>query len=107
MGELQAIGYGGQPVRDVFRPVRPAERVLVDLRVLFPRQPHATGRYHPHGLQMTKVVEGELSCWALCEQGVWWGLVTYPVAFGPRVKSVTHWVPAWTLQPVRGADDGR
>ena len=76
----------------------PAGAVLIDLTVLFPRQPHRDGRYHPHGLQMHKVVEGTLSCWGVCEQGDWWGLVTYEIAYGSRRKTVTHWVPGWTLR---------
>ena len=50
------------------------------------------------GLQLHKVVEGRLSCWGLCEQGDWWGLVTYPIAYRSRQKTVTHWIPAWTLR---------
>lgn len=96
---MQAIGYGGQPVPHVFRPIDPPRDVLVDLVTLFPREPHRQGRYHPFGLQMHKVVEGELTCWGMCEQGAWWGLVTYPVSFGPRKRLVTHWVPAWLLRP--------
>ena len=49
---LQEIGYGGQPLPKVFRPVHPATPVLIDLVALFPREPHGTGRYHPNGLQM-------------------------------------------------------
>lgn len=67
-----------------------------------PREPHLTGRYHPMGIQMNKVVEGKLTCWALCEQGRWWGLVTYRIRFGPHEKAVTHWVPAWVLRPHEG-----
>ena len=37
-------------------------------------------------MQMHKVVEGSLSCWGICEQGDWWGLVTYEVAYGSRRK---------------------
>ncbi|WP_304113678.1 hypothetical protein [Mycolicibacterium bacteremicum] len=98
MGEMQSIGYGGQPTREVFRRVDPPRTVLVDLAALFPRQPHCRwGRQHPHGLQMHKIVEAELTCWGLCEQGAWWGLVTYPVRFGAKERPVTHWVPAWML----------
>lgn len=99
MGDLQAIGYSGQPVRDVFRSVRPPQPVLLDLVTLFPRKPHASGRYHPFGLQMHKVVEARLSEWAICEQGAWWGLVTYPITYGSQSNTVTHWVPAWVLKP--------
>lgn len=98
VGELQSIGYGGQPTAEVFRPVDPPQAVLVDLCHLFPREPHSTGRYHPHGLQMNKIVEGRLTCWAVCEQGQWWGLVQYPISFGPQSKTVTHWIPAWMLK---------
>jgi hypothetical protein len=98
MSELQRIGYGGQPVPEVFRSVRPPQTVLVDLASLFPREPHSSGHYHPFGLQMHKVVEGQLTCWGICEQGQWWGLVTYPITYGPKEKSVTHWIPAWLLQ---------
>jgi hypothetical protein len=98
MGDLQSIRYGGQPVPEVFRPVRPPETVLVDLVSLFPPEPHSTGHYHPFGLQMNKVVEGQLSCWGLCEQGQWWGLVTYPITYGAKLKAVTHWIPAWVLK---------
>ena len=98
MGRRPALGYNGQPVREPFRSVRPPVPVLVDLTVLFPREPHRNGRYHPHGLQMHKVVEGRLSCWGMCEQGDWWGLVTYEIAYGSRRREVTHWVPAWTLR---------
>lgn len=100
MGDLATIGYNGQPVRPPFRWVRPPLPVLIDLAVVFPRQPHRSGRYHPHGLQMDKVVAGTLSCWGLCEQGEWWGLVTYAITYGARRKAVTHWVPAWTLRRV-------
>ncbi|BDY31448.1 hypothetical protein [Mycolicibacterium mageritense] len=99
MGDMQAIGYSGRPVRDNFRAVRPSVTVLVDLTSLFPREPHSTGRYHPFGLQMNRIVEGELTCWALCEQGHWWGLVTYPIRYGANTKTVTHWIPAWMLKP--------
>ncbi|GAT04456.1 hypothetical protein R4419_33755 [Mycolicibacterium fortuitum] len=99
MGDMQAIGYGGQPVRDVFHAVRPPAPVFIDLIALFPHEPHTSGRYNPFGLQMQKVVEGELSCWALCEQGQWWGLVTYPIRYGANEKTVTHWIPAWILKP--------
>ena len=70
-------------------------------RVVGASLPHRTGRYHPHGLQMHKVVEARLSCWGLCEQGDWWGLVTYEIAYGAKQKTVTHWVPAWTLRRMR------
>ncbi len=63
VGDLQAIGYCGQPVREVFRRVDPPRIVLIDLGRLFPREPHSDGRYHPFGLQMHAVVEGELTCW--------------------------------------------
>ena len=83
---MQAIGYGGQPTREGFRRVDP------------PRQPHCRwGRHHPLGLQMHGVVEAELTCWGLCEQGAWWGLVTYRVRFGTQQRPVTHWIPAWML----------
>lgn len=98
MGDMAAIGYNGQPLRPPFRAVRPPLPVLVDLTVLFPRQPHRTGRYHPQGLQMDQVVRGTLTCWGLCEQGQWWGLVTYAISYGPHHKPVTHWVPAWILR---------
>lgn len=95
--DLTSIGYNGQPVRPPFRPVHPPVPVLVDLTILFPRPPHRHGRYNPHGLQMDKVVPGTLTCWGLCEQGEWWGLVTYEICYGTQRRPVTHWVPAWTL----------
>jgi hypothetical protein len=98
VGDLQPISYSGQPVPEAFRVVRPPVIVLIDLGALFPRQPHRSGRYHPHGLQMHRVVEGKLSCWGICEQGDWWGLVTYPIRYGAKCKAVTHWVPAWMLR---------
>jgi hypothetical protein len=98
VGKLPSIGYNGQPLREPFRVVRPPIPVLIDLTVLFPREPHRDGRYHPHGLQMHKVVEGTLSCWGICEQGDWWGLVTYEIVYGAKRKAVTHWVPAWILR---------
>jgi len=101
MDDMRAIGYGGQPVQEVFRVVRPPTSVLVDLVALFPREPHSEGRYNPCGLQMNRVVEGKLTCWALCEQGQWWGLVTYPIRYGATTKTVTHWIPAWVLKPKR------
>ena len=100
MGDLASIGYNGQPVRPPLRPLRPPVPVLVDLTVLFPRQPHRVGRYHPYGLQMHRVVAGWLRCWGLSEQGVWWGLVSYDVVYGSDRRAVTHWVPAWTLRRV-------
>jgi hypothetical protein len=101
VGDLASIGYNGQPVRSPFRVVRPPISVLIDLTVLFPREPHRSGRYHPNGLQLHKVVEGRLTCWGICEQGDWWGLVTYPIAYGSKRKTVTHWVPAWILRRKR------
>ena len=98
VGDLASIGYNGQPVRNPFRVVRPPITVLIDLTVLFPREPHRSGRFQPNGLQLHKVVEGRLTCWGICEQGDWWGLVTYPIAYGSKRKTVTHWVPAWTLR---------
>lgn len=98
MGRLGSIGYSGQPVGSPFRVVRPPVAVLVDLTALFPREPHRSGRYQPNGLQLHKVVEGRLSWWGICEQGDWWGLVTYSVAHGAEQSTVTHWVPAWTLR---------
>jgi hypothetical protein len=98
VGELQSIGYNGQPVQQAFRPVEPPIAVLVDLAALFPREPHRASGYNPAGLQMHSVVDGRLSCWGICEQGHWWGLVTYAIAYGPRRRSVTHWIPAWTLK---------
>ena len=98
MGELQSIGYNGQPVQQAFRPVDPPVTVLVDLAALFPREPHRAGGYNPAGLQMHSVVDGRLTCWGICEQGFWWGLVTYEIVYGARRKSVTHWIPAWMLK---------
>ena len=102
MGDLAAIGYTGAPLRPPFRPVRPPLPVRVDLAALFPRQPHRVGRHHPGGLQMHAVVPGTLSCWGLCEQGEWWGLVSYAISYGSARRSVTHWVPAWMLVPADG-----
>lgn len=96
---LATIGYHGQPLRPPFRPVRPPAPVLIDLGALFPRAPHRTGRYQPDGLQMDRVVAGTLSCWGLCEQGEWWGLVSYAIGHGGQRQRVTHWAPAWTLRP--------
>lgn len=98
MGDLQSIGHTGQPAQAAFRRVDPPISVLVDLGAVFPREPHSTGGYHPAGLQMHSIVEGTLTCWGLCEQGHWWGWVTYQVAYGPNCRDVTHWVPAWTLR---------
>jgi hypothetical protein len=95
---LQSIGYNGQPSRDPFRRVDPPIIVLIDLTTLFPNQPHRTGRYTPNGLQMHKVVEGRLTWWALCEQGGWYGRVTYDVVHGSKKDTVTHWVPGWVLK---------
>jgi hypothetical protein len=91
----------GMPGPSVFRRVDPPQVVLVDLATLFPRAPHQRGRYQAGGLQMHAVVEGKLTCWGLCEQGHWWGLVTYPITFGSTTRSVTHWVPAWVLRARR------
>jgi hypothetical protein len=99
VGELQAIGYNGQPLKQVFRRVDPPVTVLVDLAALFPREPHGGGGYNAAGLRMHGVVEGLLTCWGLCEQGSWWGLVTYDITYGTQRRPVTHWIPAWTLRP--------
>jgi len=72
---LQSIGYNGQPVQQAFRRVDPPVAVRVDLAALFPREPHGAGGYNPAGLQMHSVVDGRLTCWGICEQGNWWGLV--------------------------------
>ena len=98
MVAMQEIGHGGQPLRAVFRRVYPPRAVLVDLVAMFPREPHCAGRYHPVGLQMDSIVEGQLKCWGLSEQGRWWGLVTYPVKHGGEKDPVTHWVPASVLR---------
>jgi hypothetical protein len=98
VGGLQAIGYNGQPVPPAFRRVDPPVAVLVDLAVLFPREPHRHGGYNPAGLQMHAVVDGLLTCWGMCEQGYWWGMVTYDIVYGAHRKAVTHWVPAWVLK---------
>jgi hypothetical protein len=98
VGELQSIGYHGQPVQQAFRRVDPPVVVLIDLAAVFPREPHRAGGYQPAGLQMHSIVEGLLSCWGLCEQGFWWGLVTYDIAYGANRKAVTHWIPSWTLK---------
>ena len=45
-----------------------------------------------------EIVDGRLTCWGMCEQGFWWGLVTYEIAYGARRNRVTHWIPAWTLK---------
>ena len=76
MAGMKPIGYNGQPLRG--RSARSGQpcRSLIDLNRVVPRRPHRDGHYHPHGLQLHKVVEGTLSCWAVCEQGDWWGLVT-------------------------------
>ena len=49
MGDLQSIGYNGQPVQQAFRPVEPPMAVIVDLAALFPREPHSGGGYNPAG----------------------------------------------------------
>lgn len=54
---------------------------------------------------MLSVVEGRLTCWAVCEQGDWWGLVTYPIAHGPTTSAVTHWIPAWVLKKAENASE--
>lgn len=97
-------GDTGAPRRSPFRSIQPPTRVWIDLPALFPRAPHQRGRYHPGGLQMDKVVIGELSMWGLSEQGAWLGLVTYDIEFGTRKKAVTHWVPAWMLKPTTPGD---
>ncbi|MDG4665137.1 hypothetical protein [Mycobacterium sp. 236(2023)] len=95
---MQEIGHGGQPLRAVFRRVHPHRAVLIDLVALFPREAHCDGKYHPKGLQMDTTVEGQLTCWALSEQGRWWGLVTYRIKHGTEKDPVTHWVPASVLK---------
>jgi hypothetical protein len=33
---------------------------------------------------------------------MWWGLVSYPIRFGPKRKTVTQWmIPAWTLKLIQ------
>jgi hypothetical protein len=98
MGQLQSIGHNGQPQPATFRRVDPPMPVLIDLATVFPREPPRSSGYHPAGLQMHAIVEGMLTCWGLCEQGHWWGWVTYDVAYGADRRAVTHWVPAWTLK---------
>lgn len=95
---FQSIGRIGQPASEAFRAVDPPRPVLIDLATLFPHEPHQRGSYQPSGLQMLKVVEGQLTCWGMCEQGNWWGLVTYPITFGANERAVTHWIPAWVLK---------
>ena len=63
-----------------------------------PRQLVGTAGYLSEWEVRGTVVEGRLTCWAICEQGHWWGLVTYAIAYGPRRRSVTHWIPAWVLK---------
>ncbi|MUL68313.1 hypothetical protein BOO86_27850 [Mycobacterium sp. CBMA 234] len=98
--DLPAITYTGRPTRSVFRRVDPPQTVVVDLGVLFPRQPFYEGRYNPDGLQMRARAHGQLTCWGMCRDGMWWGLVTYPIEFGEKCRTVTHWIPAWILLKV-------
>ncbi len=98
--DLPAITYTGRPTREVFRPVDPPQTVIVDLGVLFPRQPHYDGRYNPDGLQMRARVEGRLTCWGMCTDGMWWGLCAYAIEFGGKRRTVRHWIPAWMLLKV-------
>ncbi|WP_076480737.1 hypothetical protein [Williamsia sterculiae] len=90
----------GQPRRKVFYKVG-HKAVLIDLGALYPRVAHHSGRYHPKGLQVDKVVTGVLTGWHLSEWGHWYGRVTYTVAAGVWEEQVTHWVPAWVLRPVK------
>lgn len=96
--DLPAIVDTGRPVRPVFRRVDPPQAVIVDLGVLFQHQPFHEGRWHPNGLQMRARADGRLTCWGLCQDGMWWGLVTYPIRFGEKQRTVTHWIPAWMLK---------
>src|SRR6476660_7827762 len=98
MGELQAIGYNGQPVQQAFRRVDPPVAVQVDLAAVFPREPHRTGGYNPAGLPMHSIVEGTMSCWGVCEQGYWRVRVREEIAYGARRKSVTQCRLTWTLK---------
>jgi hypothetical protein len=54
VGDLASIGYNGQPVRNPFRLVRPPIAVLIDLTVLFPREPHRSGGITPTGCNCTR-----------------------------------------------------
>jgi hypothetical protein len=98
VGDLPAITDTGRHPAGDFRRVDPPRTVQVDLATLFPREPHHHEKYQPGGLQLHLVVTGQLTCWARCVKGQWWGLVTYPVVFGTQQKNVTHWVPGWTLK---------
>lgn len=98
MGEMPAIRDTGRHSPGDFRRVDPPIGVRVDLGALFPRAPHHCDEYQSGGLQLHRVVEGQLTCWGRSVQGAWFGLVTYPVAFGLQQKAVTHWVPAWALR---------
>ncbi|MUL75715.1 hypothetical protein [Mycolicibacterium sp. CBMA 226] len=99
MGDLPAITDTGRHARANFRRVDPPCAVEIDLGTLFPRQPHRSGGYQAGGLQMHLVVRGQLICWGRSVESEWWGLVTYPIAFGLQQKTVTHWIPAWVLRP--------
>ncbi|MDH6247259.1 hypothetical protein [Mycobacterium sp. OTB74] len=101
MGDLPSIvDTGRQSTQDCFRRVDPPRTVQIDLAALFPRQPYHRDNYQPGGLQMHTVVQGQLTCWGRCVKGQWWGLVTYPIAFGLQRRTVAHWVPAWVLKMV-------
>ena len=47
VGELQSIGYHGQPVQQAFRRVDPPVAVLVDLAAVFPARAAPRGRLQP------------------------------------------------------------
>jgi len=100
--DLPAIVRTGRPDegidhRPVFRRVDPPQKVVVDLAVLFPRQPFHDGRVHPDGLRMRARAAGKLTMWGMCTDGAWWGLVTYSIQFGEKRRTVTHWIPSWIL----------
>ncbi len=98
MGDLASIGYNGQPAAQSVSGGASADHCADRSDGALSARAAPVGRYHANGLQLHKVVEGRLTCWGICEQGDWWGLVTYPIAYGSKRKTVTHWVPAWTLR---------
>ena len=98
MTNLASIGYNGRRCGPRCARCDRRSPVLVDLGAIFPAPPAPHRALPPAGTADAQVVTGTLSCWGLCEQGEWWGLVTYDIRFGPHCRAVTHWVPAWTLR---------
>lgn len=80
------------------RRVHPTQRVLVDLRTLYPPPPHFRTNFVSGGLRVNRVVDGTLSMWGMTEDGYKIAYVSYQLEFGRDQVPMTQWMPVEALK---------